>query len=132
MRWAEGVQHRSLNTVAHRAKEGSEEDSRILDYYRHQLNLFSNMCLDRQYLAINALSSALDIDLILRCATTNTLFVLTFFWFIGIDPSHLNDTLSFNPYHQAMRLTFSGTVPVVENKQYIIASVTIPTKPAVV
>ena len=86
LRWAEGVQHRSLNTVAHRAKEGSEEDSRILDYYRHQLNLFSNMCLDRQYLAINALSSALDIDLILRCATTNTLFVLTFFCFIGIDP----------------------------------------------
>ncbi len=64
---------RPLREMAHRARNGSEEDTRVLEYYRHQLNLFSNMCLDRQYLAINALSTELDIALILRCMEDDAL-----------------------------------------------------------
>ena len=62
-------EEKPLSEIARRSANGSDLDHSIIDYYRHQLNLYSNMCLDRQYLAINNLSSNLDIDLILRVQT---------------------------------------------------------------
>ena len=59
-------EEKPLSVIAKESSNGSSQDHSILDYYRHQLNLYSNMCLDRQYLAINNLSSHLDIELILK------------------------------------------------------------------
>ncbi|KAG1937067.1 inositol 1,4,5-trisphosphate receptor type [Pimephales promelas] len=58
---------KSIRHLAQDAKDRQKLDVDTITYYRCQLNLFAKMCLDRQYLAINQISSQLPVDLILRC-----------------------------------------------------------------
>ncbi|NP_001191618.1 inositol trisphosphate receptor [Aplysia californica] len=64
---------KGIRELAMGAADNIKADKEILDYYRHQLDLFSHMCLDRQYLAINKLSESLDVDLILKCMADESL-----------------------------------------------------------
>ncbi|XP_061187355.1 inositol 1,4,5-trisphosphate receptor type 1-like isoform X4 [Saccostrea echinata] len=77
--WGNGPKQKSIQELAEAQsdpkgnEDGGDEDSAVLEYYRHQLDLFSHMCLDRQYIAINQLSKDLEIDLILRCMSDEIL-----------------------------------------------------------
>ncbi|XP_076122095.1 inositol 1,4,5-trisphosphate-gated calcium channel ITPR2 isoform X2 [Alosa pseudoharengus] len=57
---------KSIRHLAQDAKGNHKLDMDVVTYYRYQLNLFAKMCLDRQYLAINQISSQLPVELILR------------------------------------------------------------------
>ncbi|XP_029648662.1 inositol 1,4,5-trisphosphate receptor type 1 isoform X5 [Octopus sinensis] len=66
--WDNDPKQKSIRELAYEKAECIDNNDRdILEYYRHQLDLFSHMCLDRQYLAIDKLSTELDIELILKC-----------------------------------------------------------------
>lgn len=45
----------------------SADEERLLDNYKTQLNLFSQMCLNRQYCAIQRLAPKLGVELLLSC-----------------------------------------------------------------
>ena len=66
--WTEdGSQHsKSLNELARGALNGDQQDQNNLEYFHAQLDLFSNMCLERQYLAILKVKERLPIDVVLR------------------------------------------------------------------
>uniref|UniRef100_A0A8C4QFE0 Inositol 1,4,5-trisphosphate receptor n=1 Tax=Eptatretus burgeri TaxID=7764 RepID=A0A8C4QFE0_EPTBU len=58
---------KSIQELTRDTEEGSKQDRQVLVYYRYQLCLFSQMCLDRQYLAINSISSQLGVQQLLLC-----------------------------------------------------------------
>lgn len=68
LHWTEmGVSHsKSQMALAEGVKMGKEEDTKNLDYFTSQLQLFCNMCFNRQYLAILKIREQLPIDIVLQ------------------------------------------------------------------
>ena len=66
----DGKQSKSLRDLT---VSTDELDRTILDNFRCQLDLYSQMCLDRQYMAIQILQPKLPVDLLLRCMRDSAL-----------------------------------------------------------
>ncbi|XP_071815438.1 inositol 1,4,5-trisphosphate receptor-like isoform X4 [Apostichopus japonicus] len=71
--WENDTKNKDIRDLAMGAEEGVKEDAATLKYYRYQLDLYSQMCLDRQYLAINHISPYLKIEIILKCMSDDSL-----------------------------------------------------------
>ncbi|KAJ8046348.1 Inositol 1,4,5-trisphosphate receptor [Holothuria leucospilota] len=71
--WDSGTKSKDIRELALGASDNIKEDADILKYYRYQLDLYSQMCLDRQYLAINHISPHLSIEIILKCMSDDHL-----------------------------------------------------------
>lgn len=57
---------RPLELIADSAAHGNPSDSKVLEYFRAQLDLFAQMCFNRQYLGINDVKRQLPIRLVLK------------------------------------------------------------------
>ena len=68
LHWTEmgEVHSKSQRELADGAKEGKVEDIKNLEYFTAQLQLFCNMCFNRQYLAILKIKEQLPIDIVLQ------------------------------------------------------------------
>ena len=137
--WDNGSKSKSVTDLSLGSSGGDIDDSHILDYYKHQLDLFSGMCLDRQYLAINNLSPHLDIDLIQKCMENEQLSYdlraafcrLLLHMHVDRDPqeqitpvkyarlwSEIPKTLSIGDYDNTLRQSVQSTVREVVHKRF--------------
>lgn len=62
-----------LSNIVSAARNGYEREIFILDYYKHQLDLFSAICVARQSKAISLISEKLPLKLIQRCVSDDQL-----------------------------------------------------------
>ena len=60
------VRSKSQKELAEGAEKGVVEDIKNLEYFTAQLQLFCNMCFNRQYLAILKIKEQLPIDIVLQ------------------------------------------------------------------
>ena len=60
---------KSQQELAMGALAGNAEDLKNLEYFTAQLQLFCNMCYNRQYLAILKIKEQLPIEVVLRYST---------------------------------------------------------------